>query len=124
MDYQCGRLEILGVLVRGPLHVALAIVVGSAFELPVVEPELFRGAPGGLGIEHAIVRHEALESVRVAKNPVDGVSAVAGAQRTLARLIYKWIGLLGVVKALHQVFKRSAAPVAIDGVDELLAVSG
>ena len=29
-----------------------------------------------------------------------------------------------VVEALHQVFKRSAAPVAVDGVDELLSVSG
>src|SRR6202035_1995104 len=33
-------------------------------------------------------------------------------------------GLLGVVEALHQVFIRGAAPVAVDGVDELLSVAG
>src|SRR5436309_7438296 len=32
--------------------------------------------------------------------------------------------LLGVVKAHHQVLIRSAAPVAIDGVNEVLPVSG
>src|SRR5450631_1940475 len=124
VDDQRRRLEILGVLVRRPFLVAGAIVVGSAFELPVVEPKFLGRAPGGLGIEHTVVRHQALEAVGVAEDPVDGVSAVAGAQRALAVLVDERIRLLRVVEALHQVFKRSTAPVAVDGVDELLPVSG
>jgi len=44
--------------------------------------------------------------------------------RALAVLIYERIMLLGVVEALHQVFKRSYAPIAIDRVNELLPVPG
>ena len=70
------------------------------------------------------MRDDALEAVGVAENPVGHVSAVAGAKGALAGLVYKRIGLLGVVEALHQIFKGSAAPVTVDGVDEFLAVSG
>src|SRR5207302_670831 len=38
--------------------------------------------------------------------------------------IYKWIGLLHVVKALHEIDKWFSAPVAVDAIDECLAVSG
>src|ERR1700685_4548031 len=99
---------------RRPLLVAGAVVVGSAFEFPVIEPEFFGGAPGGFGVEHAVVRYQALKAVGVAEDPVDGVSAIAGAQRALAVFIDEWIRLLRVVEALHQVFKGSAAPVAVD----------
>ena len=124
MNYESGRLEILRVLVRRPLLVHGAVVVGSAFELPVIEPEFFGGAPGGFRVEHAVVRDQALEAVGVAEDPVDGVSAVAGAQRALPVFIDERVGLLGVVEALHQVFERSAAPVAADGVDKLLPIAG
>ena len=69
------------------------------------------------------MRHQAFEAVGVAEDPVDGVSAVAGAERAFAGLIDKSVMLFRVVEALHQVFKRSAAPVAVDGVDELLSVA-
>src|ERR1022692_804478 len=70
------------------------------------------------------MRHDALEAVSVAENPVGHVSAVAGAQRAFPVFINERVSLLCVVEALHQVFKRSAAPVAVDGVDELLSVAG
>ena len=123
MDNQRRRLKILRILVRRPLLVHGAVVVGRAFELPVVKPEFFCSAPGGFGVEHAVVGHDALEAVGVPQDPVAHVSTVAGAQRALPGLINKTIMLLGVVEALHQVFKRSAAPVAVDGVDELLSVA-
>ena len=75
-------------------------------------------------VEHAVVRDQALEAVGVAFDPVDGVSAVAGAQRALAVFVDEGIGLLGVVEAQHQVLIRRPAPVAVDGVNELLPVAG
>src|SRR5438309_9446469 len=60
----------------------------------------------------------------MAENPVSHVSAVAGTERAFAGFINKPIMLFHVVEALHQVFKRSAAPVAVDGVNELLPVAG
>ena len=52
------------------------------------------------GVEHAVVRDQALEAVGVAEDPVDHVSAVARAQRALAVLVDERIILLGVVEAL------------------------
>src|ERR1700722_5319320 len=75
MNHESRRLEILGVLVRRPLLVAGTVVVGSAFELPVVKPQFFSRAPRGFRIEHAIVRDQALEAVGVPHDPVDHVSA-------------------------------------------------
>src|SRR5579862_1897902 len=124
VNHQRRRLEVLRVLMRRKFLIQRAIVVRRAFELPVIEPEFFSRAPGRLGVEHAIVRHDALEAVCVPENPVGHVSAIAGAERALAVLVDERIMLLGVLEALHQVFKRSAAPIAIDGVDELLPVSG
>src|SRR5438270_9529207 len=97
-----------------PFLVERAVGVWHPFEFPFVEPELFRGAPGRFGIEHAIVRHDALETVGVPENPVGHVSAVARAQRTFAVFINEGIMLLGVIAAFHQVLKRSAAATAID----------
>src|SRR6266851_1833531 len=45
VDYERGRLEILRVLVWRPLLIQRAIVIGRAFELPVVEPKFFVVAP-------------------------------------------------------------------------------
>src|SRR5206468_4667657 len=84
----------------------------------------FRGTPGRFSVEYAIVRHDALEAISVAEDPVDHVPAVAGAQRALTVFIDKRIVLLGIVEALHQVLKRSAAPVAVDRVNKLLPVAG
>src|SRR5581483_84306 len=66
VDDQRGRSEVLRVLVRRPLLVQFTIVVGSAFELPVVEPEFFGRSPGRLGVEHAVMRYQALEAVSMA----------------------------------------------------------
>src|SRR5713101_410561 len=107
-----------------PFLVERAVGVWHAFEFPFVEPELFRGAPGRFGIEHAIVRHDALEAVGVTEDPVSHVSAVARAQRALAVFINEGIMLLGILEALHQVFKRSTAPVAVDRINKLLPVAG
>ena len=76
-----------------------------------------------LGVEHAVVCDDALEAVGVAEHPVGHVSAVARAERALAVFIDEPVMLLSVVEALHQVFERSAAPVAVDGVDEFLSVA-
>src|SRR5205823_7090468 len=81
-------------------------------------------SPIRLIVEPAVVRHDALEAVGVAENPVSHVSAVAGTERAFAVFINERIMMLCVVEALHQVFKRSAAPVAVDRVNELLSVAG
>src|SRR5260370_28620856 len=100
------------------------IRVRRALEFPVVEPELFSRAPRRKCVKHAVVRDDALETVGVSEDPVGHVSAVSGAQRALPGLVNETVMLLRVVEALHQVFKRSAAPVAVDSVDELLSVAG
>src|SRR5207244_5502386 len=107
------RLEILRRVARRPLVVHVVIRIRRALELPVVEPELFRRAPRRKWVEHTVVRHDALEAVGVAENPVGHVSAVAGSQRALALLIDEWVMLFCILEALHQVFKRSSAAVAV-----------
>src|SRR5581483_2123236 len=67
--------------------------------------------------------YDALKAIRVAENPVGHVSAVACSQRALAVFIDKWIMLLGIIEPLHQIFKRCAAPIAIDGIDEFLSIA-
>ncbi len=92
-------------------------------ELPLVEPELFGGAEGGLRVVHAVVGDDALEAVGVGEDPVGHEAAVAGAEGALAVLVDEAVVLLGVVEALHQVDVRAAAPVAGDLFEELLAVA-
>src|SRR5207253_9649108 len=99
-----------------PFAVDLAICVRRTFELPYVEPQLLGRAPGGFGVEHAIVRDDALEAIGVAENPVNHVAAVTGTQRALAVLVDEGIGFLSIIEAEHQIFERSAAPIAVDGV--------
>src|ERR1700733_6059490 len=70
------------------------------------------------------MRDDALEAVGVAEHPVGHVSTVARAEGALAVFIDKPVMLFRVVEAFHQIFKRSAAPVAIDRVYELLPVAG
>ena len=69
-----------------------------------------------------MVRHDALKPLSVTERPISHVSAITGTDRAFSVLIDKWVDLFGVVQALHQVFKWSATPVAIDGVDKLLPV--
>src|SRR5581483_6376558 len=90
MHDQRRRLEIRGEQMRGPFPVHLAVRPRRTSELPFVEPQLFGRAPGRLSVEHAVVAHDALESVGVAEDPVGHVSAVAGAQRALAVFINEW----------------------------------
>src|SRR5437868_9754433 len=108
----------------GPFSIELAIGPRRAFELPFVKPKLFGSAPGGVGVEHAIVGDDALEAIGVAENPIRHVSAVAGAQSAFSVFVDEGVMLLGVVEAFHQVFKGSASPIAVDGVDEFLPVAG
>src|SRR5215813_13345976 len=124
VNYERRCLEACRREVRRPLPRQLAVRVWRAIELPLVEPELFRRAPGRLVVKHTIVRDETLEAVGVAEDPVDHVSAVACTERALAILVDEWIMLLGIVEALHQILKRSATPVAVNCVDELLPVAG
>src|SRR5437899_1765289 len=107
-----------------PFAVDLAICVRRTFELPFVEPQLLGRAPGGFGVEHAIVRDDALEAIGVAENPVNHVAAVTGTQRALAVLVDEGIGFLSIIEAEHQIFEGSAAPIAVDGVNEFLPISG
>src|SRR5437867_1276604 len=124
VNHQRRRFKVCREQMRRPLAVQLAAGVGRTLELPLVGPQLFRGTPGRFSVEYAIVRHDALEAISVAEDPVGHVSAVTGAQRALTVFIDKRIVLLGVVEPLHQVFKRSTAPIAIDRVNELLPVAG
>src|SRR5579872_2558632 len=70
------------------------------------------------------MRDQAFKAVGVAFDPIDHVAAVAGAKGALAVFVNEWISLLGKVEAFHQVFVGRTAPVAIDGVNEFLAVTG
>ena len=70
------------------------------------------------------MRDDALEAVGVAENPVNHVAAIAGTQRTLAVLVDEGIRFFGVVETEHQVFEWSAAPIAIDSVNEFLTIAG
>src|SRR5215472_18434788 len=56
--------------------------------------------------------------------PVGHVATVAGSERAFAVPVDKEIVLLDVINTKHHVFVRRSAPVAIDGVDELLAIAG
>src|SRR5580658_1025601 len=123
MNYQGRRVELLRRIPRRPLLIHLRVRLRSPLELPIIEPEFLRRPPGGDSIEHAIMRNDALESVRMPKHPVRHVSAIAGAESALSVLVNKWISLLRVVQSLHQIFKGSAAPIAIDSVNKLLSVS-
>src|SRR5690349_2171414 len=109
---------------RRPLAIKLKVRPWRSFELPLVEPQLLSGAVIRFGVKGAIVRHDALEAVGVAHDPVDHPSAETRTQSALTLLIDKRIVLLGVVQSLHQVVIRSAAPVAINRVNELLPIAG
>src|SRR5580658_5867411 len=119
-----GRLEILGRVTRRPLFVNLRVGIRRTFELPVVEPKLFGCAPRRDRIKHAVVRNDAFKALGVPQYPIGHVSAITRSERTLPILVDIGVILLDVVEALHQIFERSATPVAIDGVDEVLSVAG
>src|SRR5215475_11577496 len=109
---------------RRPLTVEFTVIVRRALELPFDKPQLFCRAPRRLRIEHAIVAHNALETVGVAKNPICHVTAVTRTQRTLPVFVDEGIVLLDVIEAFHQILKRSAAPVSVDGIGKVLSVAG
>src|SRR5208283_1730189 len=123
VDDQRRRLEIFSRIPRRPFFIHLRVRIRSALELPVIEPELFGSSPGRHSVKHAVMRHDALEAIRMPKHPVRHVSAITRAQSALAVLVDKGISLLRVIEPLHQIFKRSAAPIAIDRVDKLLPIS-
>src|SRR5215467_3890245 len=106
-----------------PLAIEFAIVIERALELPLLEPQFFRTAPGGFGIVLSVVRDDALEAVTVPQNPVDHVAAEARAQSALAVFVDEREGALGVIQAFHQVLERRSPPIAVDGVDKFLAVA-
>ena len=70
------------------------------------------------------MRHDALEAVGMAENPVRHVAAIAGAQRAFPVFVNKWVSAFGVVKPFHQILEGTATPIAIDVVNELLSVAG
>ena len=67
---------------------------------------------------------DALEAIGMAENPVGHEAAIAGSESALAGLVDERVMLLGVVEAGHEVGEGLAAPVAVDAIDEGLAVSG
>src|SRR3979411_1648322 len=66
MHYQGWRLEFVGKQMRRKFPVTLSVLPGRAFELPFREPNFLRRSVGRFGIEHAVVRHDAFESIGVA----------------------------------------------------------
>ena len=67
---------------------------------------------------------EAAEAVRLARDPVDHVAAVRGAERADALAVEERVLRERVVEALDQVLVGLAAPVVADRVGEGLAVAG
>src|SRR4030081_1917005 len=107
MDNKCRRLEILSEVARIPLLVHLRVGVRSALKLPVIEPEFFGSSPCGVSIKHAVMRDDALESIRVTKHPVRHVSAIARAQRALAVFVDERVSFFRIIKPLYQILIRS-----------------
>src|SRR5438132_11540070 len=103
-----------------PFAVDLAICVRRTFELPFVEPQLLGRAPGGFGVEHAIVRDDALEAIGVAENPVNHVAAVTGTQRALAVLVDEGIGFLSIIDVERMIYTWCAAPSPVTGQNVLI----
>ena len=60
----------------------------------------------------------------MAEDPVGHVAAVAGAEGTLAGFVDEGVVDFGVVEPAHEVDEGAAAPVAVDAIDEGLAVAG
>src|SRR3989442_10936926 len=67
---------------RRPLRVVLARLCAPRWsaEFPLGEPELLGREGHRLEVEYAVMRHGHLKSIRVADDPIDGVSAVARAR--------------------------------------------
>src|SRR5439155_204589 len=124
MNHQRRRFEFVGEQMRREFPVQLAVFPWWTFELPLGKPELFGRSPRRFRIEHAIMRHDALETIGVAEDPVGHVTAIARAERGHAVLVDERIGLLHVIEPLHQIDIRFAAPIAADRVGKLLPITG
>ena len=124
MDHQRRRLEFVGEEVRRKFPIKVALFPRRTFEFPFRKPKLFRRAVSRFRIEHPVVRHDALEAVGMAQQPVGHVTAVARAQRGLAVLVDERIRLLHVIEPLHQIDIRLPAPIATDRVGKFLPVTG
>src|SRR6266511_322248 len=124
MHDQHRRLPVAHMIQRRPLFVKSAVRGGihGAGELPVREPQLLGAAGHADRIEHAVVIHQHLEAVGVARDPVPHVSAVGGAGGAHARRVdVRQAG--DDVQPFHEVFERVVAPMLRDRVGELLAVA-
>src|ERR1043166_2040457 len=60
------RFKFLGEQMRRPFPVKVAVLPRRAFKFPLGEPKFFRRAVSRLGVEHAVVRYDALEAIGVA----------------------------------------------------------
>src|SRR5262249_55878008 len=101
-----------------------AVVPRQAAELPLRKPKLFRAAVSRFSVERAVMRNQALEAIGMAKDPVDHVAAIAGAQSALALLVDERVGLLRVIQAVHQVNIGRSAPIFVHAINEGLSVAG
>src|SRR4029077_19030414 len=97
---------------------------GRAAVLPILEPELFRGAVHAGGIIRAGMADEALEAAGVSGDPINHEPAVGAAGGGEARAVNEGILLNRKVHALHQIKENLAAPVAADVGGERLSVAG
>ncbi len=122
MNHQRGRAELFDEQAGGPSTVHIEGVPGRSRKFPEGEPQLFGLGHFAAQVEDAVVRNQRLEPIGVAEHPVDHIAAVRGAGRGHA------IGIDvgksgGVIGRSHQVVEGPAAPVAVDLVDELLAIA-
>src|SRR6476469_3718759 len=108
---------------RRPFAIAFAVRPKRVSKLPFRKPQLFRAAVSAFSVEHSIMRYQALESIGMAQDPVDHVAAIARAQRALAFFVDEWIRLLRVVKAVHQIDVRFAAPILVHAIHKSLPVT-
>ena len=93
-------------------------------ELPHIEPVLFRRSKRRLGVEHAVMAHNALEPVRMPQHPVRHVPAVAGPERALPVFVDEAVVLLRIIQPQHQVAERLPAPVPIHAIHHSLPIAG
>src|SRR5205823_12605842 len=96
------RFEFIGQEMRGPFSVKIAVLPRRTAEFPLRKPKLFRCAVSRFRVEYPIMRHDALEAVRVAEDPIRHVTAIAGAERRFPVLVDERIALLDIIESFHQ----------------------
>ena len=96
---------------------------GRPAEFPFHEPQLFGGKGHRFEIENSVVFDRGLESIRMADDPVDGITAIAGARNTRLVCVHKRHLRHGIEDGV-EIRHHLAAPVLRDLINESLAKTG